>query len=41
MAVIMRIFSVILLVLVGVNFSLGPAALIGKLTPEVLNISPH
>ena len=37
MAIVMRIFSVILLILVGTNFSLGPAALIGKLTPEALN----
>ena len=31
---VMRIFSVVLLVLVGVNFSLGPAALLGLLTPS-------
>lgn len=37
MAVVMRIFSVILLILVGTNFSLGPASLIGMLTPEALN----
>ncbi|MGN8896240.1 carbon starvation CstA family protein [Flavonifractor sp. HCP28S3_F3] len=31
---IMRIFSVVLLVMVGVNFSVGPADLLAKLTPE-------
>ena len=36
---IMRVFSVVLLLLVGINFSVGPAALIGMLTPEVLNTS--
>lgn len=30
MAIVMRIFSVILLILVGTNFSLGPAALIAS-----------
>ena len=34
---IMRVFSVILLLLIGVNFSVGPAALIGMLTPEWMN----
>ena len=34
---VMRIFSVVLLVLVGVNFSLGPAALLAMLTPSWLN----
>lgn len=37
MAFIMRVFSVVLLVMVGVNFSVGPAALIGMLTPDALN----
>lgn len=36
MAFIMRVFSVVLLVMVGVNFSVGPAALIGMLTPEAV-----
>ena len=31
---IMRVFSVVLLVLIGVNFSVGPAALISVLTPD-------
>ena len=30
-------FSVILLLLIGINFSVGPAALIAVLTPEMLN----
>lgn len=34
---IMRVFSVVLLVMVGVNFSVGPAALLAKLTPEELS----
>lgn len=34
---VMRIFSVILLVLVGVNFSLGPAALLAVLTPSAMS----
>ena len=34
---IMRVFSVVLLVMVGVNFSVGPAALLAKLTPEALS----
>ncbi|MBR0576390.1 carbon starvation protein A [Proteiniclasticum sp. BAD-10] len=34
---IMRVFSVILLVLVGVSFSTGPAALLAMLTPATLN----
>lgn len=34
---IMRVFSVILLVLVGVSFSTGPAALLAMLTPASLN----
>ena len=34
---IMRIFSVVLLVLVGTTFSTGPAGLLAKLTPNVLN----
>ncbi len=37
MTFIMRVFSVVLLVMVGVNFSVGPANLIGMLTPEALN----
>ena len=36
---IMRIFSVALLLLIGVNFSVGPAALISVLTPEALGTS--
>ena len=31
---IMRVFSVVLLVMVGVNFSVGPAGLLAKLTPR-------
>ncbi|WP_186566087.1 carbon starvation protein A [Lawsonibacter celer] len=34
---IMRVFSVVLLVMVGVNFSVGPAGLLAKLTPEALS----
>lgn len=34
---VMRVFSVILLVLVGVSFSTGPAALLAMLTPATLN----
>lgn len=34
---IMRIFSVVLLVLVGTTFSTGPAGLLAKLTPDVLD----
>lgn len=34
---IMRVFSVVLLVLVGVTFSTGPANLLAMLTPHVLN----
>ena len=34
---IMRVFSVILLVLVGVTFSTGPAKLLAMLTPDLLN----
>ena len=34
---IMRVFSVVLLVLVGTTFSTGPAGLLAKLTPEFLN----
>lgn len=37
MKVVMRIFSVVLLVLVGVSFSTGPAALLAMLTPQVLD----
>lgn len=37
MTFVMRIFSVVLLVMVGVNFTVGPAKLIGMLTPEALN----
>ena len=33
---IMRVFSVVLLVMVGVNFSVGPAGLLAKLTPDML-----
>lgn len=38
MKIIMRIFSVVLLVMVGVVFMVGPAALLAKLTPNVLNV---
>lgn len=34
---VMRVFSVVLLVLVGVNFSTGPANLLAMLTPHMLN----
>ena len=34
---IMRVFSVVLLVMVGVNFSVGPAGLLAKLTPDMLD----
>lgn len=34
---VMRVFSVVLLVLVGVTFSTGPANLLAMLTPAVLN----
>ncbi|MEQ2457278.1 carbon starvation CstA family protein [Flavonifractor hominis] len=33
---IMRVFSVVLLVMVGVNFSVGPAGLLAELTPDAL-----
>lgn len=36
---VMRVFSVILLVLVGVSFSTGPANLLAMLTPEVLDMN--
>lgn len=36
---IMRVFSVILLVMVGVVFMVGPAGLLEKLTPDTLNIT--
>lgn len=36
---IMRVFSVILLVLIGVSFMVGPAGLIALLTPSALNIT--
>lgn len=35
---VMRVFSVILLVMVGTVFMVGPASLIALLTPEVLNV---
>ena len=35
---VMRIFSVVLLVLVGVTFSTGPANLLAMLTPNVLDM---
>jgi len=35
---VMRVFSVILLVLVGVVFMVGPAGLLARLTPEVLDV---
>lgn len=34
---VMRVFSVVLLVLVGVTFSTGPANLLSMLTPQILN----
>lgn len=36
---VMRIFSIVLLVLVGVTFTTGPAALLAMLTPESLNVT--
>lgn len=36
---VMRIFSVVLLVLVGVSFTTGPAALLAMLTPNALNVT--
>ena len=36
---VMRIFSVILLVMVGVVFMVGPAGLLAKLTPNFMNIT--
>ncbi len=36
---VMRVFSVVLLVLVGTVFMTGPADLLAKLTPELLNIT--
>lgn len=36
---VMRIFSVVLLVLVGVSFTTGPAALLAMLTPNALNFT--
>jgi len=36
---VMRVFSVVLLVLVGVSFSTGPANLLAMLTPEVLDMN--
>jgi carbon starvation protein CstA len=35
----MRVFMVILMVLVGVVFVIGPAGLLEKLTPDALNAS--
>lgn len=35
---VMRVFSVVLLVLVGVVFMVGPAGLLARLTPEYLNV---
>ena len=35
-AFIMRVFSVVLLVTAGVNFSVAPASFLARLTPEVL-----
>ncbi|MEG1799556.1 MAG: carbon starvation CstA family protein [Synergistaceae bacterium] len=37
MKTVMRVFSVVLLVLVGTTFSTGPAGLLALLTPEVLD----
>ena len=34
---VMRIFSIVLLILVGVSFTTGPAALLAMLTPNALN----
>jgi len=39
MKMVMRIFSVILLVLVGVTFTIGPAGLLDKITPSTLNFN--
>ena len=36
---IMRVFSFILLILIGINFSVGPAALISTLTPDWMNLN--
>ena len=36
---VMRIFSIVLLVLVGVSFTTGPAALLAMLTPNSLNVT--
>ena len=38
MANIMRVFSVVLLIMVGVVFMVGPAQLIALLTPKSLNV---
>lgn len=38
MALVMRIFSVVLLIMVGVVFMVGPAQLIALLTPDSLNV---
>lgn len=39
MKTIMRIFSVVLLIMVGVVFMVGPAQLLAKLTPKFLNVT--
>lgn len=39
MKTVMRIFSVVLLVMVGVVFMVGPAGLLALLTPETLNVT--
>ena len=36
---VMRVFSVILLVMVGVVFMVGPAELLAKLTPNFMNVT--
>ena len=36
---IMRVFSVILLVMVGTVFTVGPAGLLARLTPNMLNVT--
>ena len=36
---VMRVFSIVLLVLVGVSFTTGPAALLAMLTPSSLNVT--
>ncbi len=36
---VMRLFSVVLLILIGINFSVGPAALINNLTPEWFGVN--